>query len=80
MAIKPIDKPIDSIKQELLPCPFCGGQPHYSDGDNAHIICLNGDCSVFDITHKSSFNDFNQLVIEWNTRDGKPRQASQGGK
>lgn len=56
----------DSI--ELKPCPFCGERPHYSTGDSAHIVCMNGLCDVMDVMFKQSFNDFDGLVKAWNTR------------
>lgn len=53
---------------DLKPCPFCGGNVHYSGGDSAHIVCLNPGCDVLDITLRASFNSFDELARQWNRR------------
>ena len=56
------------IDRELLPCPFCGGRPHYSEEPDCHIVCFNPECDLMDITFKDSFRNFDKMVKSWNTR------------
>ncbi len=75
-----MSKSIDTNAIELKPCPFCGGDVHYSNGDDCHIICLNQGCNLFDITLRASFSgNFSELAKQWNTRNGfyiEPKDAA----
>lgn len=58
-------------KQALLPCPFCGCKPHYSDfyADGWHfeqVLCENKSCVLYD----EPFDD----VKAWNTRADQTEQ------
>lgn len=59
-----------AVEAALKPCPFCGGDVHFSNDPDAHIVCMNPGCKLLDITFQASFRDFKQLAEQWNTRVG----------
>lgn len=44
---------------ELKPCPFCGSQAVYYDGEGANVRCPNGQCDC---------STFSEGANTWNTR------------
>jgi len=60
-------------KDELLPCPFCGGSPRYSEGeyDSGHPCFTVSCCSTIDSYEKEN------VVKWWNTRATQPVDVDQ---
>ena len=56
---------------EILPCPFCGGEPTVygggNDGDTYDIGCTNAHCSI-NPHMKVDFNTKSDAVEVWNER------------
>lgn len=55
----------EEMTDELLPCPFCGGDAHrieYDTPDPDDVICKNDDCRLSGIVFS---------IAEWNTRTPK---------
>ncbi|TKD50182.1 Lar family restriction alleviation protein [Sphingomonas baiyangensis] len=57
---------------DLLPCPFCGGEAKLVSGTSSMVQCLNDQCIIGD---PAPFNDFthrSDAITAWNTRAAPP--------
>ena len=65
----------DITKEELLPCPFCGGQAHFVRLDRScykyAIKCNTCDCTI----GGSAFENNCYNASMWNTRQSSPEKA-----
>jgi len=66
------------MKEELKPCPFCGGVPIYKEYNNNiwgrgkwwYLECDNDDClDVF----SAGYNTKKEAAKHWNTRHGESK-------
>ncbi|MDE6261581.1 MAG: Lar family restriction alleviation protein [Oscillospiraceae bacterium] len=60
-------------KVNLLPCPFCGGDPAIHSyrrlGSWYRIHCAGDGCLMVPVTY--NYRDLEQAVAAWNQRPGK---------
>ncbi len=70
----------DANVMELLPCPWCGGQPDFiNDGGHGlgniltEIACQNVDCPV---SISTGYFDRWEAIKKWNTRAPDPQLAA----
>lgn len=62
------------MREELEPCPFCGGEPSHKHSWDAHTIeCAAENCGV----QTYIFQDREKAVKLWNTRAQSPAALSE---
>lgn len=62
-------------EQELLPCPFCGGEARLWSGDWAitdhGVVCIKCEVTVDPCHIEGSYTSVDRAIKAWNTRSDK---------
>jgi Lar family restriction alleviation protein len=74
------------MTDELLPCPFCGGEPFGEYGTRAEINCTKCDALVRVSLHPGMFTTYDgqrrveeaKAIETWNRRTAPPQTKTEG--